>query len=86
MSLGFFGLCISLGRGGATAQIAGKDDVAKAFYIGGRLGAGIKESGTKGVLKRLKDEARNPGSLSWPKAIGRPHAQTGHADTVRREA
>lgn len=84
MSLGFYGLCISLGRGGATAQIAGKDDVAKAFYIGGRLGAGIKEGGTKGVLKRLKDEARKPGSLSWPQGISRPRAQPDRTDAAGR--
>lgn len=71
MSLGFFGLCISLGRGAATAQIAGKNDVARGVYIGGRLGAVVKEGGTKGVLKRLKDEARKPGTLSWPKGVSR---------------
>lgn len=64
INLGFFGLCISLGRRAATAQFASKDDTANGFYIGGRLGAKIKEGGTRGVLKQLMDEARKPGSCT----------------------
>lgn len=67
INLGFFGMCISLGRHAATAQFAGKDDTAKGFYIGGRLGAKIKEAGTKGVVKQLAHEARKPGSHTWAK-------------------
>jgi NADH dehydrogenase len=65
INVGFAGLCISLGRRAATAQFASKDDTANRFYIGGRLGAKIKEGGSKGVVKELADEARKPGSYTW---------------------
>ena len=67
INVGFAGLCISLGRRAATAQVASKDDTAKGFYVGGRLGAKIKESGTQHVVKALAVEARKPGSFSWAK-------------------
>ena len=66
-SLRFFGLCIRLGRRAATAQVSSRDDTANAFYIGGRLGATIKELATKGVVGQLADEARKPGSYNWAK-------------------
>ncbi|WP_420313597.1 hypothetical protein [Actinopolymorpha alba] len=65
INMGFFGQCIGLGRRGATAQLASKDDTANGFYIGGRLAATIKETAIKGVLKELANEARKPGSYSW---------------------
>jgi NADH:quinone reductase (non-electrogenic) len=65
INVGFAGLCISLGRRAATAQFASKDDTANWFYIGGRLGAKIKEIGSKGLTKELADEARKPGSYTW---------------------
>ncbi|MBF8191788.1 FAD-dependent oxidoreductase [Nonomuraea sp. K274] len=67
INLGFAGLCIGLGRRAATAQFASKDDTAKGFYIGGRLGAKIKEIGCRGVVKQLANEARKPGSYTWVK-------------------
>ncbi|WUH96217.1 FAD-dependent oxidoreductase [Spirillospora sp. NBC_00431] len=65
ISLGFAGMCISLGRHAATAQIAARNDTAKVLYIGGRLGAKIKEAGSSGVVKELTREAREPGRFSW---------------------
>jgi NADH dehydrogenase FAD-containing subunit len=65
INVGFAGQCISLGRRAATAQFASKDDTANRFYIGGRLAAKIKESGSKGLVKELADEARKPGSYTW---------------------
>ncbi|MGH3240324.1 MAG: NAD(P)/FAD-dependent oxidoreductase, partial [Spirillospora sp.] len=65
MGLAFAGMCISLGRHAATAQVAATDDTAKGLYIGGHLAAKIKEAGTQGALKELVREARRPGRYSW---------------------
>ncbi|MEU3792310.1 FAD-dependent oxidoreductase [Streptomyces fructofermentans] len=66
ISVGFFGLCVSVGRRAATVQLASKDDHAKRFAIGGRLALKVKESSYAGLLKHLSDEARKPGSHTWP--------------------
>ena len=44
INVGFASQCISPGRRTATAQFASKKDIAKRFYIGGRVAAKIKES------------------------------------------
>ncbi|GHH59526.1 NADH dehydrogenase FAD-containing subunit [Streptomyces umbrinus] len=66
IDVGFFGLCVSLGRRAATVQLASKDDTANRFSIRGRVAVKIKESSYKGLLKHLADEARKPGSHTWP--------------------
>ncbi|WP_049575235.1 NAD(P)/FAD-dependent oxidoreductase [Streptomyces sp. SBT349] len=65
IDVGFFGLCVSLGRRAATVQLASKDDTAKRFSLGGRLAVKIKEDSYKGLIKHLADEAREPGSYTW---------------------
>ena len=65
VEVGFFGLCVSLGRRAATVQLASKDDTANRFSIGGRLAAKVKESSYTGLIKHLSDEARRPGSYTW---------------------
>ena len=40
----FVGSCVSLGRHAATVQLAHKDDTPVKYYIGGRLGASVKEA------------------------------------------
>jgi NADH dehydrogenase FAD-containing subunit len=65
VEVGFFGLCVSLGRRAATVQLASKDDTANRFSIGGRLAAKVKESSYTGLIKHLADEARRPGSYTW---------------------
>ena len=67
-NLGFFGMCISLGRRFATAQFARKDDTATSRTFSGRLvGLLVKEASTRGLIKQLKHEARKPGSFTWAK-------------------
>ncbi|GAB3845004.1 FAD-dependent oxidoreductase [Micromonospora andamanensis] len=66
INIGFFGQCIGLGRRAATAQIAGRDDTANGFYLGGRLAATVKEYAIRSMLKELAREAREPGSYRWP--------------------
>jgi NADH dehydrogenase len=68
----FVGSCISLGRRGATIQLARKDDTAINFYIGGRVGAALKEAVCKGTLWGIRREARKPGSSVWVKGGERP--------------
>ena len=68
----FVGSCVSLGRHAATVQLARKDDTPVNYYIGGRLGASIKEAICKGTLWGLRREARKPGSTFWLKGGKRP--------------
>jgi NADH dehydrogenase FAD-containing subunit len=68
-NLGFYGICISLGRRFAMLQYARKDDTATGFTLSGRLvGLLVKEASTRGLIKQLKREARKPGSFAWAKA------------------
>ena len=68
INLAFTGACVSLGRRAGIRQIARKDDTAVNLYIGGRMGAAIKEVTCKFVVaKRIRGEARKPGSMGWPK-------------------
>lgn len=70
--LAFSGACVSLGRRVGIRQAAGRDDKAVNFYIGGRMGATIKEVTTNFAVSRIRREARKPGSLVWPKGGSRP--------------
>jgi NADH dehydrogenase FAD-containing subunit len=64
IELGFFGLCVALGRRSATLQVARADDSVTRFHLSGRLVALlVKEAGTKGVLHQLVREGRKPGSF-----------------------
>ncbi|RJL35859.1 NAD(P)/FAD-dependent oxidoreductase [Bailinhaonella thermotolerans] len=75
IDLAFTGACLSLGRRAGVRQLARKDDTAVDFYIGGRMGAVIKELTCKLVVsKRIRREAAKPGSMTWPKAGPRPAA------------
>ncbi|MBV2364524.1 NAD(P)/FAD-dependent oxidoreductase [Streptomonospora nanhaiensis] len=65
VNLGFFGQCISLGRGAGIFQFANRDDTAKGLHIAGRLGARVKEFVCLSTLKHLAHEAEKPGSLTW---------------------
>ncbi|WP_158852926.1 NAD(P)/FAD-dependent oxidoreductase [Saccharothrix deserti] len=65
VDVGFFGLCVSLGRRVATVQLASKDDTANRFSIGGRLAGKVKESSYTGLIEHLAHEARKPGSYTW---------------------
>ncbi len=62
VSVAFAGLCVSLGRGAGIFQFARKDDTAIRFYVGGRLGARLKEFVVSHTVKQLCDEARKPGA------------------------
>ncbi|MGK5553226.1 NAD(P)/FAD-dependent oxidoreductase [Actinomadura kijaniata] len=68
IDLAFTGACVSLGRRAGVRQLARKDDTAVDVYIGGRMGAVIKEVTCRFVVsKRIRREAREPGSMGWPK-------------------
>jgi len=68
----FLGSSLSLGRRAATLQWARKDDSPLNVYIGGRIGAAIKEAACKAALWGIRREARKPGSLFWAKGGKRP--------------
>ncbi len=68
----FVGSSVSLGRRAATIQLARKDDTPVNYFIGGRLGASIKEAVCKGTVWGIRREARKPGSTVWLKAGKRP--------------
>ncbi|NTY59148.1 NAD(P)/FAD-dependent oxidoreductase [Mycolicibacterium sphagni] len=70
ISQAFTGQCISLGRAGATVQIARTNDVPLPLYVGGRTAAMIKEAVCKGTVSFLRREARKPGSYFWIKGGG----------------
>ena len=73
------GSCVSLGRHAAMRQLARKDDTVVNVYIGGRLGAAIKEKTCKLAVSRIRREAREPGSWAWIKGgrqLERPQVVT----------
>jgi NADH dehydrogenase len=59
----FVAQCVSLGRSVGTFQITHADDTPRRLYVGGRIGAAIKEAICSGTEK----EAREPGSYTWLK-------------------
>jgi NADH dehydrogenase len=76
INLAFSGACVSLGRRIAVRQIARKDDTAMNAYVGGRMGAAIKEFTCKFAVMRIRREASKPGSAMWlkggPRLIEQP--------------
>ncbi|MEU0568854.1 FAD-dependent oxidoreductase [Nonomuraea sp. NPDC005983] len=77
------GACVSLGRRAGIRQLARKDDTAMNVYIGGRMGAAIKEKTCNFVVdNRIRREAREPGSMWWPKGGPRPGQPTSAARVV----
>ena len=63
----FNGQCISLGRNGATVQLAHSDDRPMRLYVGGRAAASVKEAVCKATVSFLAREGRKPGSYFWLK-------------------
>ena len=77
VELGFFGQCLSLGRGAGVFQYAHRDDRATPVNLGGRAGARLKEYICASIVKQLRDEARRPGSHRWAKDATRAERLTG---------
>lgn len=65
-SKGIAAMCVSLGRRVGVFQFAHRDDTAMRLHLNGRIGAKLKESACKSPIKQLADEARKPGSHTWP--------------------
>ncbi|UGT67571.1 FAD-dependent oxidoreductase [Nocardia gipuzkoensis] len=82
IDLALIGTCISLGRHAGIRQLARKDDTAVSLYVGGRIGARIKEVTCKIGVGKIRREAREPGSPSWPKGGPRPAQPAGAAPVV----
>jgi NADH dehydrogenase len=81
----FTGSCVSLGRRAATIQLARKDDTPVRYFIGGRLGAWLKEAICKGTVWGIRREAHRPGSTFWFKG-GRRTEQSARAARVVTES
>jgi NADH dehydrogenase FAD-containing subunit len=75
VNVGLFFQCISLGPGDAIVQLASRQDVAKPFAIGGRLGAKIKYTSFPGIVKELTHEGHEPGSYKWPVKNPKRHSE-----------
>lgn len=69
-TMGFVGLCLSLGRRHGVFQFEHKDDSATAVRIAGRAGASVKELVCWGTVQQLVLEARHPGATRLPAAFG----------------
>ncbi|MFI1911886.1 NAD(P)/FAD-dependent oxidoreductase [Nocardia sp. NPDC020380] len=65
MSLGFNGLCLSLGRRAGVFQFASAGDDAKRLHLRGGIGAKVKEFVCVHTIGQLVSEAAKPGSFSW---------------------
>ncbi|ANF33470.1 pyridine nucleotide-disulfide oxidoreductase [Leifsonia xyli] len=71
-TMGFVGLCLSLGRRQGVVQFEHRDDTATRVSVAGRSGARIKELICRGTVFSLRLEARRPGATRLPAAIGDP--------------
>jgi NADH dehydrogenase FAD-containing subunit len=69
-TMGFVGLCLSLGRRHGVFQFEHRDDTATAARIAGRAGASVKELVCWGTIEQLVLEARHPGATRLPAAFG----------------
>ncbi|WP_046301296.1 FAD-dependent oxidoreductase [Mycobacterium sp. UM_Kg27] len=67
----FAAQCISVGRDAATVQLSRRDDTPIKAFVGGRLGAVVKEAICKYTLTWIRGEAAKPGSYRWMKAGAR---------------
>lgn len=65
IEVGFYSVCMSLGRRAGVLQFTGRDDTGKKYYLGGRPAAKIKELICKGIPWQLAYEARKPGAREW---------------------
>jgi NADH:ubiquinone reductase (H+-translocating) len=68
VNVGFFGQCISLGRGAGIFQVAHSNDAARGLHLAGRPAAKLKEYLCRLTVRQLANEARTPGSrYQWVK-------------------
>lgn len=85
IDLALTGTCISLGRRVGIRQLARRDDIPVNLYMGGRPGARIKEMTCDLGVRKIRREARKPGSLVWVKGGPRP-TQPVSSERVERSA
>lgn len=70
----FAAQCISVGRNAGTVQLARRDDTPVKAFVGGRLGAVVKETICNFTVKWIRGEAAKPGSYHWMKGGARRSA------------
>ncbi|EID73931.1 MULTISPECIES: NAD(P)/FAD-dependent oxidoreductase [Rhodococcus] len=83
---GIAAMCVSLGRKDGVFQLAHRDDTAMRLHLRGRLGAKLKEAAAASPVKQLADEARKPGSHTWPvnDASRRQRVQAEHGRSLSK--
>ncbi|MGV0624859.1 NAD(P)/FAD-dependent oxidoreductase [Mycolicibacter minnesotensis] len=79
----FVGTNISIGRRHATIQPTDRADQPRAFYLGGRIAAVVKEMVCAGVVKQIANESRKPGSYGMLLGSATPAADTPAIRQVR---
>ncbi|WP_046316768.1 FAD-dependent oxidoreductase [Mycobacterium sp. UM_Kg1] len=67
----FTAQCISVGRHAGTVQLSHRDDTPIKAFVGGRLGAAVKEAICRYTLKWIRGEAVAPGSYRWMRSGAR---------------
>ena len=72
--LNLAGQCISVGREAGTVQLSRPDDSPRRAYLGGRIGALVKEQVCRFTVSTLRREARKPGAVVWLKSDWRDQA------------
>lgn len=81
---GIPGSCTSLGRHAGILQLGRQDDTPVNLFIGGRVGARLKEAICKGTLWGLRREGRKPGSTFWFKGGPRPERPVFAGEVVKQ--
>lgn len=72
VAVGFLGQCLSLGRQVGVFQFSHRDDVAKGSVLRGRAGGRLKELVCWSTVQQMVWEARRPGLVTYPRAMGDP--------------
>jgi NADH dehydrogenase FAD-containing subunit len=73
------GQCVSVGRRSGTVQLQHRDDTPVPLYLGGRLGALVKEQVCRATVNWLAGEAATPGSYRALRGPRREGATPGSA-------
>lgn len=64
----FASQCLSVGRTAGTVQFSHSDDTPRTLFLGGRIGAFVKEKICRYTVVALRREAAEPGAYTWFKS------------------
>jgi NADH dehydrogenase len=66
IDIGYVVQCVDLAAGHGHVQVVRPDDAARPWALTGRAGGWVKEKVCRMTVAWLADEARRPGSYTWP--------------------